>query len=320
MLNVYLTFDTEIWCDGWDNLDASFADAFKRYVYGPTPQGDGALPLIIDILNRHGLTGVFFVEPLFATRFGKQPLRELVGLLRDGGQEVQLHLHTEWADEADPPLLGVTQKHQHLALFDGEQQRELFRLGLELLAEAGASGINAFRAGNYSFNEHTLGALAANGIHIDSSYNPGSRRGGRHPPGSVSDSQASERDGVMVYPVTTFDDGFQKRPRAVQVTSCSWGETQHVLQSALEAGWESVVIVSHNFELMNPAKTRRDPIAVRRFEKLCAFLGQNRDRFNCRGFKDLDPTPFAGEAARLRSNRARTLVRMGEQALRRLYE
>ena len=105
MLNVFITVDTEIWCDGWDNLDARFPDAFRRYVYGPTRRGNYALPATLDILSDHGLAAVFFVEPLFAARFGQDPLDELVGLIRDGGQEIQLHLHTEWVDEVDDPEL-----------------------------------------------------------------------------------------------------------------------------------------------------------------------------------------------------------------------
>ena len=38
MLDVFLTVDVEVWCDGWDNIDAKFPDAFKRYIYGPTSE------------------------------------------------------------------------------------------------------------------------------------------------------------------------------------------------------------------------------------------------------------------------------------------
>ena len=63
MLKVFFTVDTEIWCGGWDDLDRKFPDAFQRYVYGPTDQGNYALPMTMEILSDHGLKGVFFVEP-----------------------------------------------------------------------------------------------------------------------------------------------------------------------------------------------------------------------------------------------------------------
>ena len=100
MLDVFLTVDVEVWCDGWDNIDAKFPDAFKRYIYGPTSRGDYGLPYQLRQLQEHGLTAVFFVEPLFATRFGSAPLAEILGLVREPGHEVQLHLHTEWVDES----------------------------------------------------------------------------------------------------------------------------------------------------------------------------------------------------------------------------
>lgn len=34
MLDVFLTFDVELWCDGWEDLDAKFPGAFERYIYG----------------------------------------------------------------------------------------------------------------------------------------------------------------------------------------------------------------------------------------------------------------------------------------------
>lgn len=68
-MNVYLTFDIEVWCNGWDNLDA-FPKHFERYVFGRSRHGEYALPKTLEILNRYDLKGVFFVEPLFAARFG----------------------------------------------------------------------------------------------------------------------------------------------------------------------------------------------------------------------------------------------------------
>ena len=55
--------------------------------------------------GHHGLKGVFCVEPLFATRLGLARLQKMVGLIQDAGHEVQLHLHTEWVDEANDGTL-----------------------------------------------------------------------------------------------------------------------------------------------------------------------------------------------------------------------
>ena len=104
-MNVHLTFDIEVWCDGWDSLDATFPASFERYVYAKSAHGSYALPKTLEILERHGLTGVFFVEPLFAARFGLEYLRTVVDLIRVAGHSVQLHLHPEWVDEIRPALI-----------------------------------------------------------------------------------------------------------------------------------------------------------------------------------------------------------------------
>ena len=65
-MNVLLTFDVEIWCNSWHTLDTDFPASFERYVFGRSGRGEYALPKTLEILDEHGLQGVFFVEPLFA--------------------------------------------------------------------------------------------------------------------------------------------------------------------------------------------------------------------------------------------------------------
>ncbi|MTW21204.1 polysaccharide deacetylase family protein [Allochromatium palmeri] len=324
MLDVFFTVDTEIWCGAWDNLDRRFPEAYRRYVYGPTRQGEYGLPMTLRILNDHGLRGVFFVEPLFSLRFGAQPLQELVGLIRDAGHEVQLHLHTEWVDEAPqtPALPRVSQKMQYLRLFNLADQTALIRCGKDLLAGAGVTDpLTAFRAGGFAANLDTLRAVAVNSISFETSYNPAARIGVADiAPGRVL-VQPESIAGVSVYPVTVFRDGLRGRLRHLQLTACSFREMAQVLNGAAEAGWRAVVIVSHNFELLNPAKDRRDPIVVRRLQQLCRFLDRHRDRFAVRGFTglgsmaakqvDLQPAP-------LHASPRATGQRYLEQAARRL--
>jgi len=143
-MNVHLTFDVEVWCNGWANLDRNFPDAFERYVYGRSASGDYALPKTLEILERNGLRGLFFVEPLFSARFGSQYLELIVALIRRGGHDVQLHLHPEWTDEIDPPILPIARgKRQHLIYYDLEEQTALIAAARKLLESAGSGTISA---------------------------------------------------------------------------------------------------------------------------------------------------------------------------------
>ncbi len=319
MLDVFFTVDVEIWCDGWRDIDEKFPGSFRKYIYGPTTKGDFGLPFTLNVLKENGLTGVFFIEPLFSARFGEGPLAEIVGLVLESAQEAQLHLHTEWVDEAKSPLLeGIQTKRAHLRYFSMAEQTTLIATGARLLGQAGASDINAFRAGSFAFNQDTLGALAANGIPFDSSYNASvfGLDSGVMP--GVTVVEPIECGGVFEYPMTVFNDGTRSL-RHAQLTACSYREMEGLLWQALEAGRSSFVILSHNFELLNLAKDRPDELMVKRFRSLCAFLDKNRDSFRVRGFQGLQPQITQLQPAPLTSPIWRTGARMVEQAYRRKF-
>ncbi len=319
MLDVFFTVDVEIWCGGWQNLDEKFPAAFRRYVHGPTASGDYGIPFQVKVLNDHKLKGVFFTEPLFSARFGSAPLAELVGLIEGAGQETQLHLHTEWVDEARTPLLpNVTAKRQHMRHFSREDQAELIRVGSAMLRDAGAPRINAFRAGNFGFNRDTLLALADNGMQFDSSYNatimgPDS---GVMPGMTITEPLLC--DGVHEYPMTVYDDGTAVL-RHAQLTACSWQELEGLLWQALEQGRKQFVILSHGVELLNVAKDRPDPVVLKRFRQMCAFLDKHRDSFRTCDFRDLAPVSVANQPPPLVSPTYRTGIRVMQQAYRRIY-
>jgi hypothetical protein len=318
-MNVFLTIDVELWCDGWDNIDDKFAGAYARYIQGRTAAGDFGLPYQLKLMNDHGLKSVCFVEPLFSARFGRQPLAEIVGMVNEAGHENQLHLHPEWVDEARQPLLdGVTGKRQHLRHYSLAEQTSLVASARAMLAEAGAPDVNAFRAGSFGFNRETLDALAANSIPFDSSYNAtlfGPDSGVR--PGQPAWSPFACA-GVNEYPMTVFGDG-TGRMRHVQISACSYAEIEGLLWRALEAGYKSFVILTHSVELLNAGRNAPDPVAIRRFRKLCAFLDRHRDKFQVRGFRGLEPEVSDAQPPALSSPWWRTGGRMVEQAYRRRY-
>lgn len=325
MVDVFLTSDVEIWCNGWNNLDETFPSAFKRYIYGPTQQGEFGLGFQTQALSERELIANFFVEPLFSYRFGLEFLTEIVELIQAQQQNVELHLHTEWVDEITPALIaGNRQKRQHLRYFNGDEQTQLIAAGKQRLADAGANNIHAFRAGSFAFNRETFQALAANDIAIDSSYNAtqfGASSGIR--PNQLM-TQAFQEGAITEYPMSVFQDGFG-RLRHAQLTACSFREIETALWQALESGQQSFVFLFHNFELLNPAHTKMDAISVKRFEQLLNFLERHRTEFPTKSFKQIDIThkldkPSAQHPpATLRSPFWQTALRYAEQLYRRRY-
>jgi hypothetical protein len=89
--------------------------------------------------------------------------------------------------------------------------------------------------------------------------------------------------------------------------------------------WYAFVLVSHSFELLKGRKQIDRPllpdrIVNRRFERLCRFLGNNRDKFCTRGFADLDPDsiPQRESVRPLRGRLHQTAARLVEQVARRV--
>jgi len=283
-MNVYLTFDIEVWCNGWENLDQAFPGSFDRYVYGRSAHGEYALPETLAILNRHGLLGVFFVEPLFATRFGLPALETIVRLIRDAGHEIQLHLHPEWTDEAlDPIIADCKVKRQHLCYYTLDEQVALIARGRELLEAAGSGPLTAFRAGSFAVNRDSYAALRRNGLMLDTSLNRCHAVSGADLGKAWPSDSPFIIDGVSTYPVTVFKDGFGKL-RPAQVGACSASEMREALATAADAGHAAFVIVSHNFEMLKAGSSEPDWIVARRFEALCAHLAAHRERYTVRGF------------------------------------
>lgn len=319
MLDVLITVDVEIWPTDCARHSNAARAAFDRCILGRTPAGDFGLPHQLAVLGAHRLKAVFFVEALCADAIGRDLLDETVALIRGAGQEVQLHLHTEWlqaiGDAALPDRRGA-----NIRDFTLDEQTALIGRGLDNLRASGADTVNAFRAGNYGADFNTLRALNRNGIAYDTSYNLCYLDAAC---GIATDApllQSTMIEGVREVPISFFED----RPghmRHVQLGACSFAELSSLMAKAWRQRWQTFVMVSHGFELMNRRRDRADPIMVRRFDRLCRYLADNRDRFRTAGFHGLgaaERRPGDG-AAILTSNIGATALRHVEQIARRLY-
>ncbi|MGH6689975.1 MAG: hypothetical protein ACREF4_04750 [Gammaproteobacteria bacterium] len=332
MLKVLLTVDTEVWpwSPGWPHAALPAGKDCSRelacYLWG----GEGArrygIPYQLDILEQFGLKGTFFVEPLFSYALGLEPLRLLVSTIVSRGQEIGLHLHPEWLNDARarglPPFKGPSLWH-----YGDAEQDTLVRMGLERLREAGSSDVRAFRAGSFAAALSTPAVLARNGLVFDSSLNACYAESF---PGLQSKDtmlQPVALDGIWEVPVTHFVDRPPTGRRPLQVCACSLGEFRTVLDRAADAGWSVAVIVSHSFEFVRvdrgragrPATPQR--LLARRFEALCGHLASRRSRYETCHFSDLDsPAALARvDATPIRSGRVRTTLRHFEQLASRLY-
>jgi hypothetical protein len=171
------------------------------------------------------------------------------------------------------------------------------------------------------FNLDTLRALEANGILLDSSYNhccEGPRSG-------VWDAAAEGAVPVLPFrvgnvvelPVTVYRDmPFKLRP--LQLTACSLQEMLKVLRNAAEAAYAAVVIVSHNFELMDRRDFSRDETVVRRFVGLCEFLRKESATFESAVLRGTSLVPLAKQPPPVSGSPPALAIRYLEQLKRRM--
>lgn len=322
MLKVFLTVDTEAWPRGPRWRESFLREDIARDIHGITREGQFGIGFQMDVLDAHGLKGIFLVESLFPCAVGLESLADIVALIQNRGHEVQMHLHPEWLEWMPEPIIPDV-RSQLLKDFSEEEQALLVRRGLENLQAAGARRICAFRAGNYGADFNTLHALSRNGIIYDTSHNT-----------NYLDSDCGMRTeqpllqpqwihGVCEFPVTFFRDG-RGQVRHAELCACSSQEMEAALLSAWKKGWYSFVIVSHSFELITNRKQygqspRADRIVIRRFERLCRFLAQHRDKFQTALFAEIPqesiPAPVPSEPLRCAPHH--TALRLLEQAARR---
>lgn len=322
-VDIYITVDTEAWPRSTQWRERRLSDDIDRDVYGLTEAGEYGIRFQMERLRFHGLKAVFLVEALFACAVGLEPLAQIVREIQSRGHEVQLHAHSEWL-EWIPDTLLPGRRGANFKDFSEQEQTLLIKVAKKNLEDAGAKDVRAFRAGNYGADINTLKALSNNGMDYDTSYNfcyLQSDCGFRL---AAPLLQPQKMCGVLEIPVTYFRD-MPSHNRHVQITACSIHEMKEVLLQAWTQQWNSVVIVSHGFELIRRARdatdrSRPDYLVIRRFDQLCAFLAEHRDKFRTVGFADVEPEKvlLRGHIAPLRSSPIATSRRIVEQFRRRL--
>lgn len=314
MTALLITVDTEL-SALLHQQGASIADNVARSIWAETRQGAFGIGWQMEVMERHGLKGVFFLDPLPALVHGADFLSPIMKEIVGRGHEVQLHIHSEWLRWTDASPVEGRQGH-NIGDFSLADQIVLLRLARQLLEQAGAPPIAAFRAGNFGANDDTLRALSAVGILWDSSVNPaylgeqGCRIG--LPPSLIG---VTRRNGTVELPVS----GIADRPggfRPAQVCAMSVAEMRAGLSHAAREGHDAYVVVTHSFEMLSRDRMRPNRAVIGRFEALCA-LAERMEGVRSAGFNDLSPA-IADQPTRAQTRAGpshfRTGLRMAQQA------
>jgi len=261
-------------------------------------------------LARHRLKATFFVDPMPAMVFGPDPIARVVDAILAAGQEVQLHLHPNWAGASAQDRA----KHGSFELIDFDRiaQRDLIARARGLLTACGAPEPVAFRSGSYSGNDATIDALVELGFAYDSSHN-----GSEHPwPSNIAlpvrQIAPTLHRGLIEVPVTLIEDT-PGHLRHFQICALSAGEMRAALDHAARRDHAAVTIVGHGFELANRAGTRANRVHRSRFERLCEMLGERREALPTTHFADRPTLRLGQDDQPLGPSQLRTRWRQAEQ-------
>lgn len=320
MLPLLFTIDTE-YSSGFfaDGSARAWEENFVRCVACKVKTGEEVgIFYQMDILERHGLRGVFFVDPMPALVWGTEAISRIVKPILERGYDVQLHLHTEWLRFAERNPVGSRTGH-NLADFSLNEQSVLLDYAIEQLMAAGAPAPLVFRAGNYGANDDTLRALSKKGVCFDTSFPPGILSSACEISLALDDVFPVPCQGIVELPIGAIDGRGGKR-RHAQLTAMSAWELISALKHAKLFNWPTFVLVSHSFELMNRKSGVANRIVQRRFEMLCEWLaGQSEictaDFRQSDFIKGILAPEMNRQAMLLPHNAVRELFRIGEQAL-----
>jgi hypothetical protein len=304
---VLITIDTELSAALFQSgatADVNFARSIGCDGYGVTWQ--------MDRLDAHGLTGVFFVDPMPALVYGADVIAAIVTPIVARGHEAQLHIHPEWLAWAATQPVG-NRRGRSICDFGFEDQMTLITLARQMLVDAGAPRPVAFRAGNYGANDNTLRAVAALGMKWDASFNP-TYLGDPCTIGLSADQiDPVARLGITEVPVSAIRD----RPghlRHAQVCALSTAEMTAALHHAANTQRPAFTVVTHSFEMLSRDRQRPNQSVMRRFDALCQTVADHPG-LTSSGFAALDLPPATTPPERLAPSYGRTARRYIEQAI-----
>lgn len=315
MTDVLITVDTELSASGYQK-GWSPARNLESSIFGKCAAGAFGIEMQMEMMERHGLKGVFFIDPMPGLLYGQELVDRMVAPVLTRGHEVQLHIHTEWLEYLEREKAPVATRGRNIGDFSLADQTQLLKMAATMLERAGAPRPIAFRAGNYGASDDTLRALAAIGISYDSSFNPAYAGAPCTIDLPTNQIASTERHGIIEVPVAAIF-ALPGKVRPAQVCAMSGWEMTRAIKWAAAQKQPHFAIVTHSFELLSRDRSQPNHEVIRRFRTMCESIANN-GALRSAGFGDIAPLTDTPGLTRLPANRVRTAMRVGAQAVQTL--
>jgi peptidoglycan/xylan/chitin deacetylase (PgdA/CDA1 family) len=232
-----------------------------QQIWGKQPDGEHGIRRMMDMLDRHGFKGTFYLNVYEAAKHGDGILAEVARTIHGRGHDLQLHTHPS-------PMF----KFDTMQNADVEQQVAVLSQGKDLIRQWTGKTVIAHRAGAFAANQDTLAACQRAGLAIDSSFSPVSTLTdlSRQLPAS---NMPRVIDGVVELPLTYIAQarlGNWQSLRYLDIEGTSYDEFVSAIRQFRDADFPVVNIVMHSFSFVRHGKT--DASIEQRFDKLLGFL------------------------------------------------
>lgn len=229
-IHVLLTVDVESRRDGcprrdvWGELDDT-----------SEPHGIGRM---MDILDRHGVQGTFFVDVFAAARHGDEAIAAICREILRRKHDLQLHTHPKVA-------FGI----ENLQDADLATQVKILKQGADSVQQWTGASVVAHRSGNYMASVQTFEACSQAGIPLEFSYNAAWQLSQAAQAG-ITRNAPFAHNGVLCVPVSCHVEvalGRWTRMRFLDIESSSVAEIRKVVSDLRDHGVPTAVIMMHSF-------------------------------------------------------------------------
>ncbi len=213
------------------------ADIWGRRDGDENPRGIGQ---IMDVLDRSGVKGTFFVNVYEAAKFGEPTLAAACREIHRRGHDLQLHTH--------PQTMFPYWSMSHA---DKATQVEILRKGRDLIRQWTDVEVVAHRAGDFSANADTLTACGEANIPCEFSWNAA------WPRSAVADANIAVNAprlvrGELCVPVTSYIElaaGPMRDLRFLDMESSSPQEFRKVFDELKAHDVRTAVLTIHSFSI-----------------------------------------------------------------------
>lgn len=206
---------------------------------------------IMDILDRHGVKGTFFVNVYEANMHGGEVMADVCRAISRRGHDAQLHTHPQ-------QVFGVWE----MAGNDLPTQERILRWGKDKMTEWTGIAPVAHRAGAFAADLTTIAACKNVGLDLDFSLCSAWPQCALAA-NSITQNAPRVIQGILLVPVSVYVQascGEWKSWRYLDIESCSEAEIRKVIDELRGNGVKAAVIVAHSWSLVRSGARVRESL------------------------------------------------------------